>query len=172
MPYLLAANPGSPSSWVKMDHNGSGSNGEGNNSGGSNGHQDHMDFVSALPPNQTGSIRRSRLPGVPVMSGNNGTSTLPSAKYSNYINTALAQSASMAPVSVERGSPLANGGPLHQSNGLFGVSSAAATPPNMLSPASGLGNYSASAAAMNRTGNLSHLNLSLVPRTNRYKTNV
>ena len=76
-----------------------------------------------------------------------GTSTLPSSKYSNYVNSALASSASFGP---------------------FGQ--AMTPPPSMLSPAasgysgtvSGYGGRSGGGGG----GNLSHMNLSFASRNN------
>ena len=86
-----------------------------------------------------------------------GTSTLPSSKYSNYVNSALASSASFGPFSqLQAMTPPPAAAPSMLS------ASASPAPPHHVPPASSM--YSGGYGA--KSGNFSHLNLSFANRNN------
>ena len=92
-----------------------------------------------------------------VMSILIGTSTLPSSKYSNYVNSALASSASFGPFSqLQAMTPPPAAAPSMLS------ASASPAPPHHPAPSSSV--YSGGYGA--KSGNFSHLNLSFANRNN------
>ena len=84
-----------------------------------------------------------------------GTSTLPSSKYSNYMNSALASSASFGPFSQLQAMTPPPAAPSM-------LLSASPAPPHHVPPSSSV--YSGGYGA--KSGNFSHLNLSFANRNN------
>jgi len=147
MPYLLTSNPGSPTSWVKMDPQ--------------NGHQ-LPNYASSQDPQQRIYGTRQTRP-LPPLGGNvtPNTKNIPffNPNYAQTLNTYHPNNGYFGTLNLGNYSNGVQSSGTNVSNGLLAYPG---TPPHLqqLSPTSALSNYSLSR-------NLNHLNLNIAPRTGR-----